>query len=151
MAYMDWLRRHIRVTSTGRLVALLLWLLFIWGNSCVSGDASSSESLAFLEIIRPVFEALGITDTHLMHTLVRKCAHFLEYLVLAVLAVRALGASSVVVIVAFGLLAPCVDETIQLFVPGRVGAITDVCIDACGFATGALACRLLSGRPDRSS
>ena len=29
-----------------------------------------------------------------------------------------------------------IDETIQLFVPGRAGMITDVMIDCCGAATG---------------
>ena len=34
------------------------------------------------------------------------------------------------------LLIPSIDETIQLFVPGRAGMITDVMIDCCGAATG---------------
>ena len=33
-------------------------------------------------------------------------------------------------------LIPSIDETIQLFVPGRAGMITDVMIDCCGAATG---------------
>ena len=37
---------------------------------------------------------------------------------------------------AFLLLIPSIDETIQLFVPGRAGMITDVMIDYCGAATG---------------
>ena len=36
----------------------------------------------------------------------------------------------------FLLLIPSIDETIQLFVPGRAGMITDVMIDCCGAATG---------------
>ena len=138
MGRMDWIRRHIHVSGTGRFVALVLWTLFIWGNSLVPGDASSSESLAFLGLVRPFFEALGITDADLMHTLVRKAAHFSEYAVLGVLAVRALWSDPAWPVVAIGLVAPCVDETIQLFVPDRCGAITDVAIDMCGFVAGVL-------------
>ena len=36
----------------------------------------------------------------------------------------------------FLLLVPSIDETIQLFVPGRAGMITDVMIDCCGATTG---------------
>ena len=36
----------------------------------------------------------------------------------------------------FLLLIPSIDETIQLFVPGRAGMITDAMIDCCGAATG---------------
>ena len=35
-------------------------------------------------------------------------------------------------------LVPCLDETIQLFVPGRSGSPRDVAIDLAGAATGAL-------------
>ena len=41
-----------------------------------------------------------------------------------------------VLAVEFLLLIPSIDETIQLFVPGRAGMITDVMIDCCGAATG---------------
>ena len=141
---MDRSSGHIRVTSRGRLVALVLWALFIWGNSLVPGDASAGESLVLLDLVRPVFEALGVTDVDLMHTIVRKAAHFTEYLVLAVLAVRALGQSPAPVVALLGICVPCIDETIQLFVPGRVGAVTDVMIDVAGFAAGALLAHLVS-------
>ena len=36
-----------------------------------------------------------------------------------------------------GLAAACVDETIQLYVPGRASSLIDVWIDASGFAVGA--------------
>ena len=37
---------------------------------------------------------------------------------------------------AAGIMVACIDETIQLFVPGRAGLITDVGIDALGCALG---------------
>ena len=40
-------------------------------------------------------------------------------------------------------LVPCVDETIQLFVPRRSGMVSDVCLDMVGCACGLLATRFL--------
>lgn len=40
-------------------------------------------------------------------------------------------------------LVPCVDETIQMFVPRRSGMLTDVCLDMVGCACGLLATRAL--------
>ena len=73
---------------------------------------------------------------------VRKCAHFTEYMVLGILATHAFdleGRRTFDVLLptaVFLLLVPSIDETIQLFVPGRAGMITDVMIDCCGATTG---------------
>ena len=130
--------------------ALLLWVGFVWGNSLVGGAASSAESGRVVTLLRPLFEATGVTDLDLMTFAVRKCAHFSEYAVLGGIArtfwtrvSRELGSrasSSRRRVFLAGLvlttLVPCLDETIQLFVPGRAGMITDVMIDCCGAATG---------------
>ena len=120
--------------NRGRFVALALWLLFIWGHSLLPGEASSSESGFFLQLLRPLIELFGIEDPSVAHIIVRKAAHFSEYAVLGVLAWRALGQESLPATLAIGLAAPCIDETIQLFVDGRVGAVRDVLIDMAGFA-----------------
>ena len=133
----------IRSAKRGWVVALVLWVLFIWGNSLVPGDASSEESGFILELLAPLIRALGVTDMDAAHTVLRKCGHFSEYLVLAVLAVRAFGLDVFPLVVAIGVAVPCIDETIQRFVPGRCGAVGDVLIDMAGFATGALICWLV--------
>lgn len=113
--------------------ALLLWVGFVWGHSLVGGAASSAESGRVVALLRPLFEATGVTDLDLMTFVVRKCAHFSEYAVLGGIARtfwtrvscelgsrasssrhRALLAGLVLTA-----LVPCLDETIQLFVPGR--------------------------------
>ena len=38
----------------------------------------------------------------------------------------------------FGLAVACIDETIQIFTPGRASSLIDVWIDASGFALGLL-------------
>ena len=139
-------------------VALALWVCFVWGHSLVGGVDSSLESGRFVALLRPVFESLGVTDVDLMTFVVRKCAHFSEYAVLGVLsrtfwtraaavpgAPRRLPLAGGVATV----LVPCVDETIQLFVPGRCGSVRDVLIDLAGCATGVVLCRLFRHIRDR--
>ena len=137
------------------VAALALWVAFIWGHSLVPGDGSASESGFFVALLSPVFDAIGLADLSLRSLAVRKFAHFSEHAVLAILAVgaaRSLFAQKrcwwVFPLVVCALV-PCIDETIQMFIPGRGPAIADVCIDWAGCATGAfvalLAWRLAKG------
>ena len=75
-------RRASRILT----VCAAVWLLVIWGQSCMPAVHSGAESGALLTV-----------------TLAALC-----------------------------------DETIQLFVPGRSGQITDVWLDTAGYLTGAL-------------
>ena len=131
-------------SSRRRLVALILWIAFIWANSLVPGDVSSAESGFFLQLLRPLIEAVGTDDLELAHTVLRKIAHFSEYAALGVLAWRALGPEAFLHVVAVGIAVPCIDETIQRFIPGRVGALGDVAIDMAGFATAIAICLIVS-------
>ena len=135
-------RRHGAATSVW-VAALILWICVIWGNSLMPGNESSAESNFFVQLLSSVFDAFGVADIGLRGTIVRKTAHFLEHAILAVLATGALSRAfpekrwwiaALCVCVAV----PCVDETIQLFIPGRAGAAGDVAIDLCGCAAGAL-------------
>ena len=129
-------------------VALCCWVAFIWGHSLIQGPQSSLESGMVVALVRPVFEALGVTDVNIMTLIVRKGAHFSEYAVLGVLARCLYGALRserasfmtnypVTFVIIVGMV-PVVDECLQLFVPGRSGQPTDVLIDLAGLATGAL-------------
>ena len=135
-----------RQRGRGRLVALILWTAFIWANSLIPGDASSAESGFLLQLLRPLIEALGIDDLELAHTVLRKIGHFTEYAVLGVLAWRAFGREALVRAVAVGVAVPCIDDTIQRFVPDRVGALGDALIDMAGCATSLAICLLISAR-----
>lgn len=125
---------------------LVLWACFIWGHSLVPGTLSSQESGFVYRVLGPFFESLGILDGELCTFIIRKAAHVSEYAllgVLSVLFVRALADAGRLsgrrraLAAALCMLVPVVDETIQLFVPGRSGSVRDVCIDLCGMALGA--------------
>ena len=108
-------------------LAACAMVLVIWGNSLVPGTGSGSLSLTIMESIRGFLQALGLPY---------------EYMVLGILATHAFdleGRRTFDVLLptaVFLLLVPSIDETIQLFVPGRAGMITDVMIDCCGATTG---------------
>jgi VanZ family protein len=74
--------------------------------------------------------------------IVRKAAHFTEYLILGLLGTATVrpwaGQAQAMREALLGVLVPLVDETIQLFVPGRSGQISDVWLDVTGFVCGFL-------------
>lgn len=132
-------RRHVNLAA---LFLAALVMVLIWGNSMVSGTGSSSLSLTVTDAIRSALAALGLPCAWVTNLLVRKAAHVTEYLVLGALTSQALDprrstardliALSIVICV----LGASIDETIQLFVPGRSGQVTDVLIDSCGIVAG---------------
>lgn len=125
-------------------VAFCCWVLLVWGHSLVQGPQSSLESGMVVALVRPLFEALGVTDVDLMTLIVRKGAHFSEYAVLGVLAwglfsarLRERGRAPLPAAYLVALVPVC-DECLQLLVPGRSGRPTDVLIDLAGLCAGVL-------------
>jgi VanZ family protein len=80
-------------------------------------------------------------------TILRKCAHMLEYGLLWFLWWRALGHGSKVPAVAIALAYAATDELHQHFVEGRVGSPVDWLIDAAGVALAIVAARRLYSQP----
>ncbi|MGN0071371.1 MAG: VanZ family protein [Atopobiaceae bacterium] len=140
----------------GAFLAVFLWVCVIWGHSLVQGGASSTESGIFVTLLRPVFEALGISNQTTMSFIVRKCGHFSEYLVLGLLVHHAVRpdwshmSSRIAGMLLFILVIPCLDETIQIFVPGRNSAVRDVFIDLAGAATGLLIVALVRRHKEKA-
>ena len=125
-----------------RLCAALLAmnLLFIWGNSLLPGEVSGAFSDWVKSVLSRIFA--GSEDDVSGGGLLRKLAHFSEfallgacfcwlYAMLMTTQPRQLLFASI-----SGILAACVDETIQRFVPLRNGCLTDVGIDTAGVFTG---------------
>lgn len=122
-------------TKRKRIVLALLTTLvlcFIWGNSCMNGEASGAVSDGLGAWLAKVFGEVSIT-------VIRKLAHFSEFAALGFLLQwqRILWSrKSAAEPILFGLLAAMADETIQLFTPGRASMVTDVWIDFGGVLTG---------------
>lgn len=137
------------MTSAAWVAALVCWIVFIWGNSLTPGPASDDRSLAVVNYLQGVFGLFGVTSVPLMNHIVRKCAHFGEYLLLGLLDARATlrlrergrGGRIACGLVAVGV--PVIDETIQLFVVNRSGQVSDVLLDTCGVCVGLLIMELV--------
>ena len=141
-------RTYRRGTAVNIILLCLtvIWLFFLFSNSLKTAADSSDDSGRLLSLLRNIFP--GITDH-----LVRKAAHFVEFLLLGVLSsltvllrVKMKGGKLPSAafpafgwLTSFGLLSAIADETLQYFSPGRSPEVIDVVIDFAGFAAGTAA------------
>lgn len=119
----------------------VLTLAFIWGNSLMPGTISGAFSDWVGQVLARIFGGVSLPETG--HGTLRKLAHGTEYLILGVelwLLLRHMRSRDWSLVGLCGVAAALVDETIQLFVPGRSGAVRDVWIDLGGFFVGCLIC-----------
>lgn len=128
-------------------VLTVLFISFIFIHSLINADASAEESLATMAFFQGILNALGI-PLNLTDYIMRKTAHFCEFGVLGILVSLTFYSYDKcinkfykrILSVFFVCLATAVtDETIQLFVPGRSGQITDVLLDFSGSVAGVIA------------
>lgn len=146
----------IRNKRTEKLLrlALLLWIGFIWLHSAIPASGSSEESRVVGNFIRPLLE-LFLGKGNLTDHIVRKLAHFTEYTILGLLMganvfalteqVRSwfsLPRGAAFFCWSYGLLlalaVALLDESIQIFSPGRSPQVTDVLLDTAGSLVGLL-------------
>ncbi len=121
------------------LALTALWLCVIWGHSMMPAADSGNESNFLSEWLMQFLPWMN-------DYVIRKVAHFLEYAVFGGLLFGAFpirGRAAVLDSVFAGFLAALLDETIQLFSPGRSGQISDVWLDLAGFCLMQLILRLM--------
>ena len=119
-------------------ILIVLNLALIWGNSMLTGLSSEAVSGGLLSFLG---RFLPVLLTEAGHTFLRKAAHFSEFALLGLLYCgrhRLVKGEAPVHLMGFGLAVACIDETIQIFTPGRASSLIDVWIDASGFALGLL-------------
>ena len=133
---------------------LVLWaaLIFIFSSGLFSGSNTSSVLRPLIQWVYP-----GISDAALglIHGLIRKASHFVEYAILALLAARAFRTSPrdflrnhwFAVSLMFVALYALSDEFHQSFVSTRTASIYDCLIDTAG----GLAALLVISRRDKKS
>ena len=144
-----WCRVHKRACWT---LGFCVWLCVIWGHSLASGEASSQESSFFVSLIEPLLSWLGVWNEHVATHILRKMAHFCEHGIMTAIAVGTARAwwedirRMRLFVLCVWVLVPCVDETIQLFVPERAGSVFDVLLDMAGGLLGMLIAQQLVRR-----
>ena len=130
-------KRFIFITIT------LIWTAVIFSFSLQSGEVSGDLSGSVLEALLGFFMP-GVLESpeklELFHLILRKCAHFTEFMILGVLSSIALKYMKIeyksVVGLGYCVLIASLDETLQLFVSGRAGRVQDVMIDSAGALVG---------------
>lgn len=140
-------------------VLIVLWMIVIYAFSAQpapqSSEASGSMAYRLAEWNNHIFR-LNKTNAELykeaetMQPFIRKGAHMCEYALLAFLLCLHVSCYPVsrkrLALLAIGITAgyAATDEFHQLFVPGRAGRISDICIDTLGGVLGFLFCLFLS-------
>ncbi len=131
------------------IVAFVLIVCFIWGNSMLSVEASGEISGFVKDILASVFGADGGAEgDEELHFIVRKLAHFLEFAALGLvgsLMVRFYIGDKILrwsYMAMIGGFFALTDETIQIF-SHRGSSVRDVWIDMAGYAAGYLLAELL--------
>ncbi len=133
----------IQTPSRMRLCIGLLTanVLFIWGNSLLPGEISGNISRWVKDLILSILQ-MPPAEATTGHGLLRKLAHFTEFCALGMCLrwlfgmIRNRKADRFILPAAAGFLVACIDEMIQLFIPGRGPGIRDVGIDTLGVISG---------------
>lgn len=124
------------------LVAINASALFYASSQPVekSRETSIAVTKAIVQTIEEVYpEIQNQINLNQVHRNVRKSSHFVLYMMLGYLVANAMkkkGHEKIAYSLLICVLISMMDETYQLFVPGRGGSVTDVMIDTLGATTG---------------
>ena len=103
----------------------ILWMFLIFWFSNQDATNSTIQSNFFLKLFPflPVF-------------IIRKAAHMTLYAILGFFVYHCFEKAKISKVLFVCFLYACSDEFHQLFIPGRSGQFSDVCIDLCGTCIG---------------
>lgn len=127
-----------------RWAPVVAWaaLIFVASTSWFAGPHTESMILPVLAWLFPRADPHTLAT---LHAVIRKLAHFTEYLILGVLISRAMRDARgwrlehALLAIALATVYAVSDEVHQRFVPGRTAAAGDVAIDALGAVAGQIA------------
>lgn len=136
----DLLNRKEKTKALILTVVSVLIIAFIFRNSLQDAEQSTLESSFVGELINKMMSFFGIDTASLrdMALPLRKAAHFTEFFILGTSLYFTFSAYMIknvkkaVLSLVFGFCVACIDETIQIFSPGRASQFTDVLIDTSG-------------------
>ncbi len=164
MTETGWQRSWVRILTTLLTAALMVMIFAFSTEDAEHSDRTSGLiSRRVLSIIHPEYEQLEESRQKLLYDdmqhIVRKCAHFTEYMVLGLMLRlcleswfgRKVRKSRSLTIADFcgGTIYACTDEFHQLLIEGRSGQWSDVLVDGSGVLLGVLIAALLIRRINR--
>ncbi len=156
-------RKGRKMTEKKTVISILvaIWTCVIFSFSLQPAEVSSELSRntgswileTFFPFLSEQMERMPSAQVEFWHTILRKCGHFSEFFILGILSIITTNAwelrFKLPKALAICVMVASVDETIQLFVPGRSGQISDVILDGVGALTGILALLALKRWRDR--
>jgi len=121
-------------------ILLIIWVVGIFIMSNQPANISDYQSGGIIQMLSNIGIDMNNIFGEFANFVVRKCAHFLEYMILALLSFNVLNLyfnmkRVVIITIIFVFAYACSDEIHQLFVMGREGSIRDVIIDTLGGIT----------------
>jgi VanZ family protein len=122
---------------------VLIWMIVIFMFSAQNGETSSSNNRLVADLLNFIGIDLDKILGPLSSFIIRKSAHFIEYLVLYLAVYNALKLDitykkSLITSLVLVFVYACSDEFHQGFVPGRGPSFRDVLVDTGGGALGML-------------
>lgn len=120
-------------------------MLLIFIMSSFDATESTNQSNFIVNIITDIFK---IENIELLSFIIRKLAHFTEYLILGFLTINMLNKNDIskkyLISIIICIIYATSDEIHQIFVPGRACQIRDVLIDSIGSITGVYLYKLIN-------
>ena len=122
-----------------------MFLIFLM--SSFDATESANQSNFIVNIITNIFK---IENIEVLSFIIRKLAHFTEYLILGFLTINMLNKNDIskkyLISILICLIYATSDEIHQIFAPGRACQIKDILIDSIGSITGIYLYKLISKR-----
>ena len=125
--------------------------IFIWHNSMQDAVHSGGLSRMIAAVLQARLLELGVYEPlGLVNGVLRKCAHVFEFSLLGIALyglcsnVQTVRQHRVIWVIGIGVVIAAIDESLQLFSPGRGAQLRDVGIDGCGVLIGYLMGRIYS-------
>ena len=133
----------IRLKKLISWIILIGWMIFIFYMSNQPADVSNGQSDSVLNLVESLGFNISASYVDIAITIIRKGAHFTEYLILNLLYFNMLrfyisNKKALIYSIILSFLYASTDEFHQRFVEGRAGKFTDVLIDTLGAATGSI-------------
>lgn len=126
-------------------ILMLLWMLLIFIMSSFDATESANQSNFIVNIITDIFK---IENIELLSFIIRKLAHFTEYLILGFLTINMLNKNDIskkyLISILICIIYATSDEIHQIFVPGRACQIRDILINSIGSITGVYLDKLIN-------
>ena len=126
-------------------VLVAIWMIIIFIMSSFDSVESSNQSNFIVDIIANIFK---IENIELLSFIIRKLAHFAEYLILGLLVANMFTKNNInnlyLISIILCIIYATSDEIHQIFVPGRACQLRDILIDSIGSIIGIYLYKLIN-------